>query len=110
MLSFGVRESKSMKIFISWSKKVSMQYALRTKKLLEELDEQITAFVSEEDINAGEDVQEEIINQISECDKLIICFTKENRKSPWLLFEAGYARGLKKIVIPLLFDVHALVL
>lgn len=93
-----------MKIFISWSKKVSMQYALRTKKLLEELDEQVTAFVSEEDINAGEDVQKEIINQISECDKLIICFTKENRKSPWLLFEAGYARGLKKIVIPLLFD------
>ena len=30
--------------------------------------------------------------------------TKENKKSPWLLFEAGYARGLRKTVVPMLFD------
>ena len=95
---------KYMNVFISWSKKLSMQYALRTKELLESLDDRITAFVSEEDINAGEDVQNKIIDKITECDKLILCFTKENKKSPWLLFEAGYARGLKKVVIPLLFD------
>ncbi len=93
-----------MKIFISWSKKPSMEYALKTKDLLEKLDSSIRAFVSEKDILAGEDVQNEIINKISECDKLILCFTKENKRSPWLLFEAGYARGLHKTVIPLLFD------
>lgn len=93
-----------MKIFISWSKRVSMQYALKTKELLESIDSRIDAFVSEADISAGEDVQEKIINKIAECDKLVLCFTKENKKSPWLLFEAGYARGLHKTVIPFLFD------
>lgn len=94
-----------MKIFISWSKRISMEYALKTKKLLESIDPQMEAFVSERDISAGEDVQKRIMNKISECDKLILCFTKENKKSPWLLFEAGYAKGLHKTVIPLLFDI-----
>ena len=93
-----------MNIFISWSKTKSMEYAKRTKKLFEELDPSINAFVSEVDIVGGEDVQEKIIDKITDCDKLVLCFTKENKKSPWLLFEAGYARGLKKTVIPILFD------
>lgn len=93
-----------MNVFISWSKAKSMQYALKTKALLESLDPSIKAFVSEVDIYGGEDVQEKIIHKITECDKLVLCFTKENKKSPWLLFEAGYARGLHKTVIPFLFD------
>lgn len=93
-----------MKVFISWSKSKSMEYAKATKTLLENLDSSIKAFVSEVDINGGEDVQEKIIRKISECDKLVLCFTKENKISPWLLFEAGYARGMQKTVIPILFD------
>lgn len=93
-----------MNVFISWSKAKSMQYALKTKALLESLNPSINAFVSEVDIHGGEDVQEKIIQKIIACDKLVLCFTKENKKSPWLLFEAGYARGLKKTVIPMLFD------
>jgi len=84
-----------------------MEYALKIKTLLESIDSDIEAFVSEQDINAGDDVQEKIINKIIDCDKLILCFTKENKKSPWLLFEAGYARGLHKTVIPFLFDVDS---
>lgn len=94
-----------MKVFISWSKHTSMEFAVKTKTLLEELDPSIEAFVSEVDIAGGEDVQAKIINSINTCDKLILCFTKETKKSPWLLFEAGYARGCGKPVIPLLFDV-----
>jgi nucleoside 2-deoxyribosyltransferase len=93
-----------MKIFISWSKRKSMEFAIKTKELLEKIDPQINAFVSEVDINGGEDVQKKIIEKIVECDKLVLCFTKENKKAPWLIFEAGYARGLRKTVIPLLFD------
>lgn len=93
-----------MKIFISWSKVQSKEFAVRTKEFLESIDCEIKAFVSEVDINGGEDVQEKIISKITECEKLIICFTKENKGSPWLLFESGYARGLGKTVIPLLFD------
>lgn len=95
-----------MKIFISWSKN-SMEYAIKIKALLESIDSNIKTFISEKDINAGEDVQEKIINNIVGCDKLILCFTKDNKMSPWLLFEAGYARALKKTVIPFLFDIDS---
>lgn len=93
-----------MEIFISWSKKIGLEFALKTKQLLESVDPAISAFVSEVDIIGGEDVQEKIIESINKCDKLVICFTKETKKSPWLLFEAGYARGCGKRVIPFLFD------
>lgn len=93
-----------MKVFISWSKKIGMKFAIRIKQLLESLDSNMEAFVSETDIVGGEEVQRKIVERINQCDKLVICFTKETKKSPWLLFEAGYARGRKKTVIPLLFD------
>lgn len=60
--------------------------------------------MSEENISAGEKVQEKIIKKIEDCDLLLLCFTKENKKSPWLPYEAGFACGLNKTVIPLLFD------
>lgn len=99
-----LKERDGLKVFISWSKVKSMGFAIKTKELLESINPQIEAFVSEVDIIGGEDVQEKIIKKIVECDKLVLCFTKENKRAPWLLFEAGYARGLKKAVIPLLFD------
>jgi len=93
-----------MNIFISWSKSIGMEFAIKLKQLIESIDPKMNAFVSEMDIIGGEDVQNKIIENINQCDKLVICFTKETKKSPWLLFEAGYARGCKKTVIPLLFD------
>lgn len=93
-----------MKVFISWSKRKSMEFAIRTKALIERIDPQSDVFVSEIDVTGGEYVQEQIIRKITECDKLVLCFTKENKRAPWLLFEAGYASALKKHVIPLLFD------
>lgn len=83
-------------IFISWSKAKSRDFAIEVKKLLESMNPQLSVFMSEENISAGEKVQEKIINKIIECDKLLICFTRENKKSPWLLYEAGFASGLKK--------------
>lgn len=81
-----------------------MEFAIATKEFLELINPNIEAFVSEIDINGGEDVQKKIIEKITDSDILILCFTKENKKSPWLIFEAGFARGIKKNVIPILFD------
>lgn len=92
------------KIFISWSKAKSRDLAFELKSLLEKMAPDINVFLSEDSIAAGEHVQEKIINQIVHCDKLLLCFTKENKKSPWLLYEAGFACGLNKTVIPILFD------
>ena len=90
------------KIFISWSKSKSCDIAITLKSFLETFG--LNAFVSENDISAGEKVKETIIEKIDECDKLVLCFTNDNKHSPWLLYEAGYARGLGKTVIPFLFD------
>lgn len=92
------------KIFISWSKAKSGEFAKATKHLIETIVSDVDVFMSEVDIHAGEHVQEEIIKHIEECDILILCFTTENKKSPWLLYEAGYSSGLHKHVIPFLFD------
>lgn len=92
------------KIFISWSKAKSMAFAIQLKQLIEGLTPSNNVFMSQESIAAGEYGQSKIIDQIKQCDMLFICFTKENKKSPWLLYEAGYASSLKKKVIPVLFD------
>lgn len=92
------------RIFISWSKAKSGEFAKITKYTLEKILPDANIFMSEEDIHAGEHVQEKIIDNIEQCDILILCFTAENKKSPWLLYEAGYASGLHKCVIPFLFD------
>jgi len=91
-------------IFISWSKAKSKDLAIEMKNILESLNPQLNIFMSEENISAGERVQEKIIKKIIACDILLLCFTKENKKSPWLLYEAGFASGLDKMVIPILFD------
>ena len=96
------KKTEEMQVFISWSKDKGKEIAIKTKELLKSIN--INAFVSEVDINGGEEVQQKILAKIKECKKLVLCFTKENKKAPWLLFEAGFARGLKKTVIPLLFD------
>lgn len=96
------------KIFISWSKNKSEELAKLTKHTLEELLPGTNFFMSEEDIQAGDCVQNTIMHQIEQCDILILCFTSDNKKSPWLLYEAGYASGLHKRVIPILFDKDSL--
>lgn len=95
-------------IFISWSKEKSGELAKNTKNILETLMPETKIFMSEEDIHAGEHVQDKIIQHIEQCDTLILCFTLDNKKSPWLLYEAGYASGLHKCVIPFLFDKDSL--
>lgn len=95
-------------IFISWSKSKSKELAIITKDILEDLLPNTKIFISEEDIHAGDYVQDTISQHIEQCDILILCFTSENKKSPWLLYEAGYACGLHKRVIPFLFDKDSL--
>lgn len=69
-------------IFISWSKSKSREFAFEVKNLLETLNPHLNIFMSEDNISAGEKVQEKIIQKISECDKVLLCFTRDNKKSP----------------------------
>ena len=62
------------KIFISWSKNKSEELAKLTKHTLEELLPDTNFFMSEEDIQAGDCVQNTIMHQIEQCDIFILCF------------------------------------
>lgn len=59
-------------IFISWSKSKSREFAFEVKNLLETLNPHLNIFMSEDNISAGEKVQEKIIQKISECDKVLL--------------------------------------
>lgn len=61
-------------IFVSWSKAKSREFALEIKYLIESLDPHSNVFMSEENISAGEKVQEKIIKKIEDCDLLLLCF------------------------------------
>lgn len=93
-----------MHIFISWSKEKSKEIAIETKSFLQKIMPESSIFVSMFDIEGGEEFQNKIIENIHRCDVIILIITKDNKKSPWMLFEAGYARALNKKIIPILFD------
>jgi hypothetical protein len=92
-----------MKVFISWS-------GNRSNKIAECLKEWLAmvlrtdAFVSSCDIKTGELWRTKISNELSTTDYGIICLTKDNVLSPWILFEAGaLSKNRTSRVIPLCF-------
>ena len=78
-----------MRIFTSWSGDRSKDAALGLKSLLEQLfPETVQVFVSEH-ISPGERWQERIETELEQSEFGILCLTRDNWQSPWLLFEAG---------------------
>lgn len=78
-----------MKIFISWSGKLSHEIAVALSVWLPSVIQQIKPFVSSEDIEKGKRWSTEIANNLNEANFGIICLTKDNLMEPWILFEAG---------------------
>src|SRR5262249_23112732 len=65
----------------------------------------VKPWMSEEDAGAGARWSRELVNQLDRSGFGILCVTKDNQQSPWLLFEAGAlvkAAGIDRIV-PYLF-------
>ena len=78
-----------MKIFLSWSGKESHALSLRLTGWLKLVLSNVETFVSSEDIASGAKWNNSIDTNLQESDFGIICVTKSNIASPWLLFEAG---------------------
>jgi hypothetical protein len=95
-----------MNIFISWSGKLSHEIALILKEYLPLIINQVEPFVSSEDIKKGNNWNSEISGKLKDTDFGILCLTKENLTSPWLLFEAGaLSKNIEKSkVCGVLFD------
>ncbi len=95
-----------MKLFISWSGERSKALALALKDWIPLVLHYADPWLSEADIEAGQRWAEAVAKELEVCNFGIICITRENLNSPWILFEAGaLAKSLQGgRVIPLLLD------
>ena len=86
-----------MKVFISWSGELSRQVAELIGPWIEDILQDVKAWISTEDIDKGSIWFGDISSELSNIGIGIICLTKENLSAPWILFEAGaLSKGLSK--------------
>ena len=95
-----------MNVFISWSGELSGQIANLLGSWIEDVLQDIKAWISTDDIDKGSLWFGDITKQLSETGVGILCLTQENMNAPWILFEAGaLSKGLSKSrVCPLLIN------
>lgn len=78
-----------MKIFVSWSGERSRLLADSLRKWLLDVFQDIEVWMSGHDLNAGARWGVELNAMLEASDFGILCLTRENLGSPWILFEAG---------------------
>jgi hypothetical protein len=95
-----------VKIFVSWSGSRSQALAEALRKWLPLVLHYAKPWLSKSDIQAGDRWSIEVAKELQESNFGIICVTKENLSSPWILFESGaLAKSMEDgRVIPLLLD------
>jgi hypothetical protein len=97
-----------MKVFISWSGVRSQTLAQTLRDWMPLVLHYVEPWLSEADVAAGERWAQAVAKELEACNFGIICVTRENVGSPWVLFEAGsLAKSLQgSRVIPLLLDLE----
>jgi len=97
-----------MKLFISWSGVRSRVLAEALREWLPLVLHYVKPWLSEADLVAGERWNHALARELEASNLGIICLTRENVSSPWVLFEAGsLAKSLEgSKVIPLLLDLE----
>lgn len=98
----------ALKVFVSWSKTPSDQYATVVKKWLKYVVQAVEPWSSQE-IGKGTLWNNEIVQKLNESTHGIFCVTPENQAEPWLNFEAGaLAKSVDgdNMVTPLLFGLN----
>jgi TIR domain len=95
-----------MKIFLSWSGSLSRSVAEALRLWLPQVINAVDPWLSSEDIQKGARWFDEVGSSLEQTQFGIICLTKENLTSPWVLFEAGaLSKSLAQSrVTPLLID------
>jgi len=98
-----------MRIFISWSGKKSAAYGQALRDWLPSVLQYIKPYYTPDDIEKGAKWDSEIARELSESHFGLICLTRTNLTSPWIMFESGaLSKKLDKSkVSPLLFDMAA---
>lgn len=97
-----------MKVFISWSGQTSKNIAEIFRQWIPSVIQVVKPYYSPDDITKGTRWGTEIAKELDESKVGIICLTKDNLHSPWIMFEAGaLSKNIDKTkVCPLLFGVE----
>jgi hypothetical protein len=97
-----------MKVFISWSGERSHALADALHDWLPLVLHYVQPWLSQADIEAGQRWADQVAKELEVCNFGILCVTRENVSSPWVLFEAGaLAKSMQgSRVIPLLLDLE----
>ncbi len=77
------------KVFISWSGDLSKELAKAVHQWLPCVLQFVKPYATFTDIERGTNWNESIAKELENSDIGIICLTKENLASPWILFESG---------------------
>jgi hypothetical protein len=85
-----------MKVFISWSGPKSGLVAKALRDWLQDVIQALDPWMSDADIEKGARWSSVISAQLEESDFGIVCLTRDNMESPWLLFEAGALSKLQQ--------------
>jgi len=96
-----------MKLFISWSGERSKALAVALKDWLPLVLHYAEPWLSEADIEAGQRWADAVAKELEACNFGVLCISRDNLNSPWVLFEAGaLAKSLDgSRVTPLLLDI-----
>ena len=96
-----------MKVFISWSGETSKNIAEILRQWLPGVIQALKPYYSPDDITKGTRWSSEISKELDASKVGIICLTKDNLESPWIMFEAGaLSKNIDKSkVCPILFNV-----
>lgn len=78
-----------MKLFISWSGTISQIIAEKLREWVPTVLQSIDPWLASRDIPKGSRWQQQLSRQLEETHVGIVCITRENLKSPWILFEVG---------------------
>ncbi len=96
-----------MKIFISWSGERSRKVAQLLNTWLVDVIQSCKPWVSTEEIRHGANWQNKLLSELHESKRGIVCLTRENLNSPWILFEIGAMfKSIESKVSPLLIDLE----
>jgi len=97
-----------MKVFVSWSGERSHTLGDALHDWIPLVLHYVEPWLSQADIEAGQRWAEQVAKELEASNFGIICVTRENVGSPWVLFEAGaLAKSMQgSRVIPLLLDLE----
>jgi hypothetical protein len=91
------KDSMPTKVFISWSGDLSRKLADTLRQWLPGVLQFVKPYFTPEDIEKGTRWGSDIVKELESSEIGILCLTKNNTASPWMLFEAGaLSKSLEK--------------